>query len=364
MRSFGYQTYPQITPRTVAAHLVLAAALAFPLACQVPGSEKMQAFRQSERLTAQDAEALEQRLLEDPGDVPTRTLLLFYYGRSFAEPSAAARRGVHTLWLIENAPEAEILTTAHARLTQFDWAPFASTEARDALYAPMEAAWIRQIEAHPDSPAVIRNAARFSWLSDPERPFALLERGAALEPANPEWREKMGHELNDRAWEAHDPPDAGISAQALVQFERARELSESEGWLVELARTAFDAGATAKARRYAEAAIAASRDRYYPQDYETHYGNIVLGRIALREGNPEEARERLLAAAELDGGPVVDRPNMALARDLLEEGESTVVLEYFKRCTDFWPRGKERLSAWAAEVEAGEIPDFGSYLRF
>ena len=40
------------------------------------------------------------------------------------------------------------------------------------------------------------------------------------------------------------------------------------------------------------------------------------------------------------------------------------MLEYFKRCTDFWPRGKERLSVWAAEVEAGEIPDFGSYLRF
>ena len=60
---------------------------------------------------------------------------------------------------------------------------------------------------------------------------------------------------------------------------------------------------------------------------------------------------------------MAERPNMALARDLLQQGESAVVLEYFTRCADSWPRGKERLSAWAAEVEGGAIPDFGSYLR-
>ena len=65
---------------------------------------------------------------------------------------------------------------------------------------------------------------------------------------------------------------------------------------------------------------------------------------------------------------MVERPNMALARDLLQQGESAVVLEYFTRCADSWthsqllprmirPRGKERLSAWAAEVEGGAIPD-------
>ena len=55
---------------------------------------------------------------------------------------------------------------------------------------------------------------------------------------------------------------------------------------------------------------------------------------------------------------MVERPNMALARDLLHQGESAVVLEYFTRCADSWPRGKERLSAWAAEVEGGSDPGF------
>ncbi len=61
---------------------------------------------------------------------------------------------------------------------------------------------------------------------------------------------------------------------------------------------------------------------------------------------------------------MVERPNMALARDLLQQGESAVVLEYFTRCAHSSPRGKERLSAWAAEAEGGAVPDVGSYLRF
>ena len=346
------------------APLALVGTAAFALACQVPGSERMELFRESQRLTALDAQALEQRLIEEPGSVRNRTTLLFYYGRSFEDADGNARRAVHTLWLIENAPEAEVLQTAHARLTQFDRGAFASDEERDALYARMEAAWLRQLEAHPANPGVIRNAAQFSWLSDPERRLALLERGGVLEPMNPDWPEKMGHELDDQAWASGEPPDAAIASLALGHFERARELSDPDSLLVPLARTAFDAGVMAKARRYAGAAVAASRDRMVRGDREGHYGNIVLGRIRLREGKLEEAREHLLTAAEFAGGTGVYRPSMALARDLLQEGESAVVLEYFIRCAHVWPRGKERLSGWAAEVAAGEIPDFGSYLRF
>ncbi len=349
---------------SVGALWTLAGTAAFALACQVPGSERMELFRESQRLTALDAQALEQRLIEEPDNVRNRTTLLFYYGRSFEDADGNARRAVHTLWLIENAPEAEVLQTAYARLTQFDRGPFASDEDRDTLYARMEAAWLRQLATHRENPSVMRNAAQFSWLSEPERRLALLEQGGALEPMNPDWPEKMGHELHDQAWASGEPPDAAIASLALGHFERAHELSDPDSLLVPLARTAFNAGVMVKARRYAEAAVAASRDRMVGGNREGHHGNIVLGRIALREGKFEEARERLLTAAEFAGGMGVDRPNMALARDLLQEGASTVVLEYFTRCADVWPRGKERLSGWAAEVEAGEIPDFGRYLRF
>lgn len=350
--------------RAVITPLALAGTTAFALACQVPGSERMELFRESQRLTALDAQALEQRLIEEPGSVRNRTALLFYYGRSFEDTDRNVRRAAHTLWLIENAPEAEVLQTAHARLTRFDRGGFASDKERDALYARMEAAWLRQLEAHPVNPDVLRNAAEFSWLSDPERRLALLERGGALEPMSAEWPEEMGHELHDRAWESGEPPDAAIASLALAHFERAAELSDPDFLLVPLAQTAFNAGVMVEARRYAETAVAAAGDRIVGGDREGHFGNTVLGRIALREGRIEEARERLLMAAEFSGGTGVHRPNMALARDLLHQGESTVVLEYFAHCADSWPRGKERLSRWTAEVEAGEIPDFGSYLRF
>ena len=358
------QPYRQIALGAVMPRLALAGIAACALACQVPGSERMELFRESQRLTARDAEVLEQRLVEEPGDVRNRTMLLLYYGRSVEDAHGNARRAVHTLWLIKNAPETEVLQTAHARLTQFDRGAFASDEERDALYARMEASWLRQLEAHPDNPSVIRNAAQFSWLSDPERRLALLERGGALEPMNPDWPEKVGHELHDKAWASGEPPDAAIASLALAQFERARELSNPDSLLVPLARTAFHAGVMVKARRYAEAAVAAAGDRMVGGDREGHYGNILLGQIALREGKIEEARERLLTAAEFTGGTGVHRPNMALARDLLQEGEPAVVLEYFARCADSWPRGKEKLSRWTVEIEAGEIPDFGSSLRF
>ena len=354
----------QIALGAVMPRLALAGIAAFALACQVPGSERMELLRESQRLTARDAEVLEQRLIEEPGNVRNRITLLFYYGRTFDDADGNARRAVHTLWLIENAPDTEVLQTAHARLTQFDRGAFASDEERDALYARMEASWLRQLEAHPENPSVIRNAAQFSWLSDPERRLALLERGSALEPMSAEWPEEMGHELHDRAWASGEPPDAAIASLALAQFERAAELSDPDSLLVPLAQTAFNAGVMVEARRYAETAVAAAGDRMVGGDREGHYGNIVLGRIALREGKIEEARERLLTAAEFSGGTGVHQPNMALARDLLHEGEPTVVLEYLARCADSWPRGKERLSRWAAEVEAGEIPDFGRYLRF
>jgi len=95
-------------------------------------------------------------------------------------------------------------------------------------------------------------------------------------------------------------------------------------------------------------------------------GNLVLGRIALRRGQIEEAKRRLLEAGESPGSPQMDSfgPNMSLAKDLLEKGERDTVLKYFGLCRKFWKMDYGQLKHWSNQVNAGEIPDFGANLVY
>ena len=94
--------------------------------------------------------------------------------------------------------------------------------------------------------------------------------------------------------------------------------------------------------------------------------NIVLGRLALKSGNVEEARNRLLAAGHSPGGPQMDTfgANMTLANELLAKGEKAVVLEYFKLCRKFWEMHDGKLDVWAKDVRDGGAPDFGANLNY
>jgi tetratricopeptide (TPR) repeat protein len=95
-------------------------------------------------------------------------------------------------------------------------------------------------------------------------------------------------------------------------------------------------------------------------------GNLVLGRIAVREGRMDEAKQYLGKAGESPGSPQMDTfgPNMSLAKDLLEKGDRQIVLEYFDACRKFWKKDNGRLDRWARDVRAGNIPDFGPNLVY
>ena len=93
------------------------------------------------------------------------------------------------------------------------------------------------------------------------------------------------------------------------------------------------------------------------------YGNQVLGRLALAEGDVRGRTRLLLASAETTGSPSLCNfgPSMVLASDLLDRGERDVVLRYLERCSSFWKHGAEELSQWAAAIERGVTPDFGPF---
>jgi hypothetical protein len=91
-----------------------------------------------------------------------------------------------------------------------------------------------------------------------------------------------------------------------------------------------------------------------------HHGNILLGKSALLFGQPDAAKDHLIQAGKiLASSPLTDdMPDISLAKALLERGEKTVVLEYFKLCRKSGHDEKGRLEQWANLIKKGEIPDF------
>jgi len=97
-----------------------------------------------------------------------------------------------------------------------------------------------------------------------------------------------------------------------------------------------------------------------------HKGHLVLGRVALMNGDVSTARSELLLAGGTPGSPQLDSfgPNMRLAKELLEAGENGVVLEYFELCRRFWMMGSQELARWSAAIHESRMPDFGPNLRY
>ena len=68
-----------------------------------------------------------------------------------------------------------------------------------------------------------------------------------------------------------------------------------------------------------------------------------------------------MAAGATPGSPQLNSfgPNMTLAKELLEKGQSEVVLQYLALCKKFWKMDRGQLDEWSATIRGGGIPDFG-----
>jgi hypothetical protein len=134
------------------------------------------------------------------------------------------------------------------------------------------------------------------------------------------------------------------------------------------AKESFESGEYAKARVDAQelALVTPTYVGNWNYGNAIQDANIVLGRLALRDGKLEEAKKYLLAAGNSPGSPQMDSfgPNMSLANDLLAKGEKTVVLKFFKECEKFWDPKCSSLEQWSTDVKAGRTPDFGPNLIY
>ncbi len=165
-----------------------------------------------------------------------------------------------------------------------------------------------KIASHTNEPPVLRNAANYFLLFD--RPVAedLLKRGATLEPQNAEWPSALGRLYYLGAMDK-SPPEVKLAASAAFgQYERAYALAPEaykSYMLQDLARTAFDAGETNKARMYAEQMLQAAQmqKKNWNLGNDIFFGNLILGRLALKAGDIEQAKHYLLEAGKPPARP-------------------------------------------------------------
>jgi hypothetical protein len=138
--------------------------------------------------------------------------------------------------------------------------------------------------------------------------------------------------------------------------------------LADLAKRAFNAGQTDKAEAYGNQLLSEAPNYRSDWNYGNaiFFGNFILGRVALSRGNAEQASQYLLASGKTKGSPQLDSfgPNMTLAKELLEKGQSEAVLQYLELCKHFWEGHRQQLDEWRQAIRNGKTPDFGANLNY
>jgi hypothetical protein len=90
-----------------------------------------------------------------------------------------------------------------------------------------------------------------------------------------------------------------------------------------------------------------------------HDANMILGLLAIEQGDVGRAKEHLLASTQgsITGGMQFTGPNMTLADKLLSLKENQVVIKYLLECRRFWETGNAPIDAWVETIRNGKIPD-------
>ena len=218
-----------------------------------------------------------------------------------------------------------------------------------------------------------------------------LDRAIAIEPGTAAWRSYRIPILISRSGFGFLPLSAKDAYSQVKEDLSVLSGATRYAVLAGAAKLAVKGAALDDAQSYAiELLNSASEPKDWNYGNAIFFGNMVQGQVALRRGDLEAARSRLLSSGKTPGSPQLNSfgPNISLARDLLtgvgavpSAGPRTraacvprrsvtspdvrqTVLEFFDLCQVFWTMGHERLQQWSQQVRAGVVPDFGANLYY
>ncbi len=313
-------------------------------------------------ITAEQIDQFEKQLNQaSTGDgFALRVLLLgAFFRRRETSQQWRQWRNEHILWLINNQPRAQVLASPYCHLSESE---------DEGAFVEARRKWIELIESNPDDLSILDNAAGFFHLNDPTYSESLYQKARELEPENPKWSEKLAHVSTLRNVHATGPDRVAKSRDTLADFQKALAQTTNEAHRLYLLPSVAKAALDAQDLEGAESAVAeyaklTQRPEYSHIEDTGHELSLLQGRCTLRRGHIDAARALLLKAAEYPCGPGFG-PNLRLARELLERGERSGVIEYLRLVSKSWESGCERIAEWIRSIEEGMMPDFGANLEY
>lgn len=325
-------------------------------------------LKRGTQLSAAEANALELGLTADPNNSETRLKLLAFYSSQPRSAAEYALRYRHLFWAIEHL--------AREPLCRSEFACRPTVEAEQCEHGAT--LWASNVAKFPDDAEALRNAAYFTGSFDRTRSLEYYHKGRTLQPMDGYWPLRIALLYESDVVDERGAIDAEIGRECLIAYEEASQLIgeavpqyDLKG---RLARAAYYAGEDSKARKYADEVIGVfsallGNDAYPRNDRSEmvlaiHRVKLVLGLVALREGDVGKACEYLSAAGDFMNAPELASfgPNMLLALELIKEDQRDAVVQYIQKCGNVWHN--RSVGVWIEDVRAGRVPKFGANLRY
>jgi hypothetical protein len=273
-------------------------------------------------------------------------LLITYFVRKkeSADPSHP-RRIDHIKWIVTHYPECYALETQECLL---------SIDEDPVAFSAIRSLWEEWLRQKPHDTRVLGNAANFLGAADFQFAESLYRRAKLLEPTNPGWPKALARHYSKYqqfALAQSEYQDALLKAiDSLDRLDILPNLAESALGANDL-RVAESAAA--------ELALLGREPQFRLDSSEIlHQSLLLLGRCALSAGGVETAKSYLLQAAE-NVCASASRINLRLAKELLEGGQTNVVVDYLRRTAACWTSNSNDVDEWIRAIESGLIPDFG-----
>ena len=325
------------------------------------------------------AAQLEAQIQAAPDDSETRRRLLRFYTNYRIEDTPARQLGrvKHRLWFLQNQPEIEDADIYGYQI------PFYSVG--DAEYKILREEWLKQVEKNAANSRIRLNAVSFFRSKEPEIAEKLLAEGCRIDPENYEFPLQLSELIYAKIKDLDEDSDeylkkksrvlgqtfeAGERALTLLKTERSNDRdAKRAGLLQSLTKIAFELGKFDRAKMLATELILDFGQDAANTNYAdaTHIGNIILGRIAVRENDAERAKQYLLIAVRAPlrrEKSYFSKIDLRLARELLEKGEKATVAEYLKLCerllnySDLYAGKLRALKSWQEQISQGKMPSF------
>ncbi len=313
-------------------------------------------------LSTAEAQKLEDELRSNKNSLEIRTKLLgYYYTRSLHSLSAHNSRLRHIVWIIINHPDSEIAGLAYVHLLP-------NPKPHD--YELLKKTWLVQIVSHKNNAKVLSNAASFFINHDSNTAEEYFLKAQSFDSDNYYLSLQLAglYKLNVINATSHVYKIRN-QRKTLGELEKTLHSMSAEKQkfyiIAGAANAAFETNELKKAKQYSLQLLAMAhkfeKDPYYGT--AIHIGNIILGRIALKLSNIENAKSLLSKAAKAPTFPQIKifGPNMSLALDLIEQGERKAVIEYLNSCKQIW---KENIiDEWIKEIDRGRTPEQMKIMR-